>query len=72
MMMINELLPLREKKLRLLQMIKTINLIISNLREATKEDMTNRSFNSVVRKVVDKYNQGKVNSFQRLFSHGFS
>lgn len=43
---------------------KTINLIISNLREATKEDMTNRSFNSVVRKVVDKYNQGKVNSFR--------
>lgn len=41
-----------------------INLIISNLREATKEDMVDRSFNSVVRKVVDKYNQGKVNSFR--------
>ena len=43
---------------------KEINLIISNLRESTKEDISNRSFNAVVRKVVDKYNQGKVNSFR--------
>ena len=42
----------------------SINLIISNFRESTKDDLTNRSFNAVVRKVVDKYNQGKVNSFR--------
>lgn len=41
-----------------------INLIISNLREVTKDDLTDRSFKSIVRKVVDKYDQGKVNSFR--------
>ena len=41
-----------------------INLIISNLHEATKEEISDRSFNSVVRKVVDKHHQGKVNSFR--------
>ncbi|MEK4444318.1 replication initiator protein A [Niallia sp. FSL K6-0077] len=41
-----------------------INLIISNFREATKSDLTDRSFKAVIRKVVDKYNQGKVNSFR--------
>lgn len=41
-----------------------INLVISNLRESTKDDLTNRSFNAVVRKVMDKYNQGKVNSLR--------
>ncbi|HBZ6979987.1 TPA: hypothetical protein MMJ71_004783 [Salmonella enterica subsp. enterica serovar Typhimurium] len=41
-----------------------INLIISNLREVTKDDLTDRSFNAVTRKVFDKYNQGKVNSFR--------
>jgi hypothetical protein len=35
-------------------------LIISNLREATKDDLSDRSYNTVVRKVVDKYNQGKI------------
>lgn len=44
-----------------------INLIISNLREVTDE-LTDRSFNAVVRKVVDKYNQGKVNSFRDYLS----
>lgn len=43
---------------------KSINLIISNLREATKDEITDRSFKAVVRKVMDKYNQGKVNSFR--------
>lgn len=43
---------------------ESINLIISNFREATKGELTDRSFNSVVRKVIDKYNQGKVNSFR--------
>ena len=43
---------------------ETINLIISNFREETKEELTDRSFKAVVRKVVDKYNQGKVNSFR--------
>lgn len=41
-----------------------INSIISNLREATKDDMTDRSFNAVVRKVADKYNQGGITSFR--------
>ncbi|MDK8747560.1 hypothetical protein QP810_10020 [Streptococcus agalactiae] len=41
-----------------------INLIISNFRQATKDELTDRSFKSVVRKVVDKYNQGKVRSFR--------
>ena len=41
-----------------------INLIISNFREATKDDLSERSFKAVVRKVIDKYNQGKVNSFR--------
>jgi hypothetical protein len=43
---------------------ESINLIISNLREATKDELSERSFKSVVRKVVDKYNQGKVSSFR--------
>lgn len=41
-----------------------INLIISNLREVTKDELSERSFKSIVRKVVDKYSQGKVNSFR--------
>lgn len=41
-----------------------MNLIIANFRESTKDELTDRSFNAVVRKVVDKYNQGKVNSFR--------
>lgn len=43
---------------------ETINLVISNFRESTKEDLTDRSYKAVVRKVVDKYNQGKINSFR--------
>lgn len=43
---------------------ETINLIISNFRESTKDDLTDRSFKAVVRKVVDKYNQGKIISFR--------
>lgn len=41
-----------------------IDLIISTLREATKDELSERSFKSVVKKVVDKYIQGKVNSFR--------
>lgn len=44
-----------------------INLIISNLREVTNE-LTDRSFNAIIRKVLDKYNQGKVNSFRDYLS----
>lgn len=43
---------------------ENIDLTISNLREATKEELTDRSFNAVVRRVVDKHKQGKVNSFR--------
>lgn len=41
-----------------------IELIISNLRKSTKDELTDRSFNSIVKKVVDKHQQGKVNSFR--------
>lgn len=43
---------------------ESINLIISNFRESTKNELSGRSFNAVIRKVVDKYNQGKINSFR--------
>jgi hypothetical protein len=43
---------------------ESINLIISNFRELTKDELSDRSFNAIVRKVVDKYNQGKINSFR--------
>lgn len=43
---------------------KMIQLVISNFRESTKDDLSKRSFNAVVRKVMDKYNQGKVRSFR--------
>lgn len=43
---------------------ESINLTISNFREVTREEMTDRSFNAVIRKVVDKYNQGKITSFR--------
>jgi hypothetical protein len=43
---------------------ENIDLIISNLREATNDELSDRSYKAVVRKVVDKYNQGKVNSFR--------
>ncbi len=41
-----------------------LNMIISTLRKATEDELTNRSFKSVLRKVMDKYNQGKVHSFR--------
>lgn len=41
-----------------------LNLIINSLREATKDELTDRSFKSVLRKVMDKYNQGKVSNFR--------
>lgn len=37
-----------------------INKIISNFYEEVKLDLTDRSFKSVVRKVMDKYHQGKI------------
>ena len=37
-----------------------IDLIISNLREATKDELSEHSFKCVVRKVVDKYSQGAI------------
>jgi hypothetical protein len=38
----------------------SIDLIISNLRESTKDELSERSFKSVVRKVIHKYNQGTI------------
>lgn len=43
---------------------ESIKVIISNFRESTKDELSGRSFNAIVRKVVDKYNQGKINSFR--------
>jgi hypothetical protein len=37
-----------------------VNLIISNFYEEVKLDLSDRSFKSVVRKVMDKYRQGKI------------
>lgn len=53
-----------DKRISSLENDETINLIISNFREETKEELSERSFKAVVRKVVDKYKQGKVNSFR--------
>lgn len=44
--------------------IEKINNIINLLREASKGDITDRSFKSVVSKVLDKYHQGKVNNLR--------
>jgi hypothetical protein len=41
-----------------------VNLLISNFRESTKGDLSDRSFKAVVRKVMDKYNQGKIDSLR--------
>ncbi|SFD39920.1 hypothetical protein SAMN04488168_1379 [Bacillus sp. 491mf] len=41
-----------------------LNLIVNTLREATKDELTDRSFKSVLRKVMDKYNQGKISNFR--------
>ena len=43
---------------------ENIDLIISNFRESTRDDLTDRSYKAVVRKVMDKYNQGKIISFR--------
>lgn len=51
---------------------ENIDLIISNFRESTKDELSGRSFNAVVRKVVDKYNQGKVNSFRDYLATALS
>lgn len=40
------------------------NLVIEILREQTKDLLVKRSFDSVLRKVMDKYNQGKVTNFR--------
>ncbi|MED3644322.1 helix-turn-helix domain-containing protein [Caldifermentibacillus hisashii] len=44
-----------------------LNIIISYFREETKNELTERSFKSIVRKVIDKYKQGTVNSFRDYF-----
>ncbi|MEI2357187.1 hypothetical protein [Mesobacillus zeae] len=43
---------------------ESIDSIINNLREQTKDELSDRSFKSVVRKVVDKYNQGQIGNFR--------
>lgn len=44
-----------------------LNIIINSLRDATKDEINQRSFKAVLRKVMDKYNQGRVNSFRDYF-----
>ncbi|ARV91080.1 TPA: hypothetical protein QCW30_005046 [Bacillus cereus] len=46
---------------------KHLNLIVNTLREATNDELTDRSFKSVLRKVMDKYNQGKISNFRDYF-----
>lgn len=47
--------------------------IIENLRELTKNELTTRSFDSVLRVVKDKYVQGKINiSFREYFMKALS
>ncbi|MFG7830427.1 hypothetical protein ACG0OA_08520, partial [Campylobacter jejuni] len=43
---------------------ESVNLIISNFRESTKDDLSDRSFKAIVRKVMDKYDQGQVKSLR--------
>lgn len=45
-----------------------LNSIISNLREATKDELSIRSFKAIVKKVVSKYNQGEVNDFRNYLT----
>lgn len=44
--------------------IESLTDIISSLRLQTKDLLTKRSFDSVLRKVIDKYEQGKVANFR--------
>ncbi|HDR7545087.1 hypothetical protein [Bacillus sp. CH_442] len=44
-----------------------LNLIINSLREATRNELTDRSFKSILQKVIDKYNQGKICNFRDYF-----
>lgn len=39
---------------------ESINLLINNFKEMTKNDLSERSFKCVVRKVINKYNQGAI------------
>jgi hypothetical protein len=49
-----------------------INQTISTLRQAYKGKLSKRSFDSVLRKVMDKYNQGKVDSFRDYLATSLS
>jgi hypothetical protein len=51
---------------------ESIDLIINNFRKSTKDELSDRSFNAIVRKVVDKYNQGKVTSFRDYLATALS
>lgn len=44
--------------------IESLTDVISSLRLQTKDLLTKRSFDSVLRKVIDKYEQGKVANFR--------
>ncbi|MBG0969236.1 hypothetical protein [Bacillus sp. SRB3LM] len=41
-----------------------LNIIVNTLRDATKDELTDRSFKSVLKKVMDKYNQRKISNFR--------
>lgn len=53
-----------DDKRRISSLSKEEELLISTLREELNGDFIDRSFNAVVRKVVDKHKQGKVTSFR--------
>lgn len=44
--------------------IESITEVVNSLRLQTKDLLVKRSFDSVLRKVIDKYNQGKVANFR--------
>lgn len=50
---------------------ENIHLIIATLRKATKHKLIKRSFDNIVRKVVDKYNQGAID-FGKFRAYLFS
>lgn len=41
-----------------------LDMLITEFREVTKDELTDRSFNCVIKKVMDKYNQGKVTNLR--------
>lgn len=57
-----------DKRTSSTKVIKSINNeLIDSIWESVKEDISKRTFNAVLRKVKDKYSQGKVDNFRDYF-----